>query len=191
VGLEEATDRMKLILLLMGNCGITQQDVSDLKTSEVNWTAGRITRKRSKRSKDPKAKKVSWILWPTTAALLKEFHRPGSELVMTDGGEVLVQTNYDRVAGWYDRNLRPKIQARIPAFDKTLKQIRKMGASLLETNDQHHRFKDHWLAHAGKGMAEKHYTATYQKGLDEAVLWLGEQLGQVAPRKSKKKTSAK
>jgi hypothetical protein len=46
--LGEASERMRLFLLLMLNCGFTQKDISDLQDGEVDWTTGRITRKRSK-----------------------------------------------------------------------------------------------------------------------------------------------
>jgi hypothetical protein len=39
---------LTLHLLLMANCGFTQQDVSDLSQDEVDWQLGTITRKRSK-----------------------------------------------------------------------------------------------------------------------------------------------
>jgi hypothetical protein len=46
--LKQATDRTRLYLLLGLNCAMTQQDMSDLHPSEVDWTAGLIRRKRSK-----------------------------------------------------------------------------------------------------------------------------------------------
>jgi len=41
-----APGQLRLHLLLMANCGMTQQDVSDLKPTEVDWKEGRIKRKR-------------------------------------------------------------------------------------------------------------------------------------------------
>ena len=46
--LKKASDRTTLYILLMLNCGMTQKDIADLQFSEVDWKAGRITRKRSK-----------------------------------------------------------------------------------------------------------------------------------------------
>ena len=49
VGLVTNTsDRTKLYILLMLNCGMTQKDVADLQKTEVDWDAGYISRKRSK-----------------------------------------------------------------------------------------------------------------------------------------------
>ena len=70
--LAAATDRTRLYLLLGLNCGYTQRDISDLKPQQVDWEAGRITRKRSKTKTQRKVPIVSYQLWPTTLALLKQ-----------------------------------------------------------------------------------------------------------------------
>ena len=46
--IEAAPGQLKLHLLLMLNCGFTQQDVADLGQEEVDWLAGMISRRRSK-----------------------------------------------------------------------------------------------------------------------------------------------
>jgi integrase len=46
--LDNASERTRLYILLALNCGMTQTDVSKLHPSEVDLTAGTITRKRSK-----------------------------------------------------------------------------------------------------------------------------------------------
>ena len=65
--------RTKLYLLLMLNAGMYQADVSDLGADEVNWQAGTITRKRSKRWKAVGSMSVTYKLWPETVELLREF----------------------------------------------------------------------------------------------------------------------
>jgi hypothetical protein len=69
---QEAPGKLKLGLLLMGNCGMTQQDVSDLKDTEVDWTGGRIIRQRSKTAGNENVPTVQYLLWPSTFALLQK-----------------------------------------------------------------------------------------------------------------------
>jgi hypothetical protein len=80
-GLDAATGQLRLHLLLMANCGFTQEDISDLLDTEVDWRAGRITRKRSKTHDHSNVPVVNYKLWPPTFALLKEY-RSGRERVM-------------------------------------------------------------------------------------------------------------
>ena len=46
--LAAAGERLRLVLLLMANCGMYQSDVSDLGEDEVDWQARTVTRSRSK-----------------------------------------------------------------------------------------------------------------------------------------------
>src|SRR5208337_5017953 len=69
---------LQLHLLLFLNCGMTQQDVSDLHPGEVDWEAGRITRRRSKTEKMEQTPIVCYKLWNETFRLLTKFgHREG------------------------------------------------------------------------------------------------------------------
>ena len=77
-----ATDRDKLYLLLMMNCGFTQVDIANLKQDEVDFKAGTITRKRSKTQDYDKVPTVRYPLWKTTLALLKVFHDQKGDLVL-------------------------------------------------------------------------------------------------------------
>jgi integrase len=44
----QLSDRTKLYLLLMLNCGMYQNDIAELRDDEVNWKIGTVTRARSK-----------------------------------------------------------------------------------------------------------------------------------------------
>ena len=67
-----AKPRMKLYMLLMLNCGMTQKDVSDLNVLEVDWEEGRIIRKRSKTRGNGNVPEVDYRLWPETWDLLQQ-----------------------------------------------------------------------------------------------------------------------
>ena len=45
---EGFSERTKLYLLLMLNCGMYQNDIAELNRDEVNWTKGTLARVRSK-----------------------------------------------------------------------------------------------------------------------------------------------
>ena len=175
----EARGKLKLAMLLMLNIGATQRDVAELLDSEVNWREGRIVRKRSKTRGRTNAPVVNYKLWPATFALLRE-HRSGSERVLqTRSGEPYVKDRHvngrlvasDQFARMF-QELRDKI-----GFRKQLKQLRKTSASLLESHPVYGRFVGLFLGHAPATMKEKHYAAPPQDLFDEAVNWLGKQLG--------------
>lgn len=64
-----ASDRTKLYVLLMLNCGMTQKDIADLLVDEVEWQEGRIIRKRSKTGDCENVPEVNYKLWPETLRL--------------------------------------------------------------------------------------------------------------------------
>ena len=66
--LADASDRTKLYILLMLNCGMTQKDIADLQVSEVDWREGRIIRKRSKTGDRENVPTVNYKLWPRRSA---------------------------------------------------------------------------------------------------------------------------
>ncbi len=55
------------------------------------------------------------------------------------------------------------------------KAFRSISATALKGHATHARFVEHFLGHAPRGMAERHYAgedAAWQTGFDEAVAWL-------------------
>ena len=60
--LSESDERLQAWLLLMHNCYYYQSELADLRPSEVDWKAGRITRKRSNEKDEKKVPKVCYLL---------------------------------------------------------------------------------------------------------------------------------
>jgi integrase len=182
--LAAATGQFRLHLLLMANCGFTQRDIADLKDTEVDWKAGRITRKRSKTRDQANVPTVSYPLWGRTFELLREYRSGGPVVLlnkagksqkwseMTDGGKL---RKSDSIASYYNWLKRKKLGG----FKKPLKELRKTSASLLETRPEYRGFSTLFLGHAPQTIADRHYVRPPQDLFDQAVLWLGEQLGQV------------
>jgi integrase len=163
----------------MLNCGMTQKDVSDLLDKGVNWKAGRIVRKRSKTRGMESMPTVDYPLWPQTFALLKQYRSGSERVLLTRSGGPYVRkghvngklTDGDQFAEYYAW-LKGKI-----GFKKPMKLLRKTAASMLESHPTYGRLVGLFLGHTPATMREKHYAAPPQALFDEAVKWLGEQLG--------------
>ncbi len=173
--------KLKLALLLMANCGMTQQDISDLQDTEVNWQLGTITRKRSKAKNYKNAPEVCYPLWPEPFRLLKEHRSGGPRVLLTEKGTPLIRKE------WVNGRLTQKDALRTDwdywqkklDFHKPLKQLRKTSATLLEGHEVYGRFVGLFLAHTPHSIAEKHYVRPSQAVFSDAVKWLGQVLGQV------------
>jgi integrase len=180
--LKAATGQLRLHLLLMVNCGMTQVDISDLLDSEVDWEAGRISRKRSKTADQKNTPTVEYPLWPETFRLLKEHRSGGDRALLTESGRPWVRTEIqdgelikaDNIASNYVH-----LKKKLKGFRKPLKQLRKTAASLLEKHPDHSRYGWLFLGHSPRTVKDKHYVHPDQGRVDAAVLWLGQQLGQV------------
>ena len=180
--LASASRRTRLYILLALNTGTTQVDISDLKVEEVDWTEGRIIRRRSKTKDDEHVPVVNYQLWPKTFELLK-LERA------TDGDRVLVNANgspllfqeikangklrkCDNVKSSFDR-LKTKT-----GIDKSFKALRKTSATLL-CDSEFMGLEGLFLGHAPGSVAAKHYARTPQQRFDQAVQWLGKEYGLV------------
>jgi integrase len=176
-----APGKLKLALLLMANTGMTQRDVSDLRDAEVDWKAGRITRKRSKTKDRKNVPTVSYPLWPVTFKLLQQYRSGGDRVLLTESGLPFVRTDLDadgklvKADGFASNYAHLKRRLKLT---RTLKQLRKTAASLLATHAGQH-IVDQFLGHAPRSIADRHYVKPDQGQFDEAVLWLGRRLGQV------------
>jgi integrase len=176
----KATGQLRLHLLLMANCGMTQRDISDLRQDEVDWEGGRIIRKRSKTGDHASVPTVSYPLWPQTRALLRQYRAGAGELaLLTLSGRRWVEDRWvdgklvrtDSIASNY-AHLKKKV-----GFDKPLKLLRKTSVSMLDNHETFARFFGHFLGHAPRSIQERHYVARSQERFDAAVVWLGEQYG--------------
>jgi integrase len=195
--LAAATGQLRLHLLLMANCGFTQVDIADLKDSEVDWKAGRITRKRSKTRDHEDVPTVNYPLWPTTFAFLQQYRSGGPLALLTEKGgawvwgrlENGVLKTSDNIASNYTH-----LKEKLKPFKKPLKELRKTAATLIESKLEYRGFSTLFLGHSPRTVADRHYVRPPQELFDQAVRWLGQQLGQVEvekPAKAKAATSAK
>ena len=177
-----ASDRTRLYLLLMLNCGYYQQDISDLKHEEVNWEQGRIFRKRSKTAKKATVPKVNYKLWDTTFELLKRFRSGHPTLVLVnDNGSALRQRgfrqdgktqNLDNIKKAYER-----VCNKLGVDVRPMKLVRKTGASTLEQHDIFARYAQYYLGQAAVTVADRRYVRPSDEQFDKALKWLGEQFG--------------
>ena len=179
-----STDRTKLYILLMLNCGMTQKDISDLDPSEVDWNEGRISRRRSKTAKCRNVPIVNYRLWPETLRLLRQERAKGSQervLLNSNGHPILFDEiskegkykRNDNVKNSFDR-LRKKLK-----IEKPLKSLKKTSATLLRDNERFSSLASLFLGHAPQSMADRHYTQAPQGLLDQALDWLGQEYGLV------------
>ena len=171
----------------MLNCGMYQNDVAELAESEVNWKSGTITRKRSKTRDRKDARTVCDKLWPETLKYLMAHraetaistNRGETRVLLTTDGKPLVFagvkdgkfTGYDAIQSAYNR-LRKKC-----GVTKPLKCLRKTAASKLGSHPEYGAYTQHFLAHAPKGMTDRHYVKPDQARFDAGVKWLGKQFG--------------
>lgn len=180
--LSKATARTKLYLLLMLNCGMYQSDISDLAQDQVDWKAGRISRKRSKTRKSKGVPIVNYLLWRETFRLLCQERSTEGERVLVNekGGPLKVdklnegddsQKKIDNVASAYSRLKRST------KVTKPLKVFRKTSSTLIRGNKDYATLADLFLGLAPNSVADRHYAGVPQALLDEAITWLGEQYG--------------
>jgi integrase len=169
--------KVKLYLLLCLNCGMYQNDISELTQTEVDWKGGLVTRSRSKtRERDTPV--TTYRLWPETFALLKQFRaRKGDLVLTTTDGKPLVKEwleggayrKYDSVrAAW----LALAKKMGLTKNRLGLKHLRKTSATLLGEHPQYKFFSTYFLADSPKGMSEKHYTRPSDPEFFEALDWL-------------------
>lgn len=176
--LAAASDRTRLYLLLMLNCGMTQKDVADMQQSEVDWRNGIVTRKRSKTSLQKSVPTVAYKLWPETFQLLKSNRSKDKSLVLTNenGGPLKIQElvngkvrKVDNVKSAFNR-LRSKTGIRGP-----LKALRKTAATKLGSHTEYGKYAQYFLGHAPATVADTHYVKPDQEQFDAALDWLGQQ----------------
>jgi integrase len=183
--LAAAPDRTRLYILLMLNCAMTQKDIADLLISEVDWSAGRIIRKRSKTADEENVPVVNYVLWPETIRLLRQERAAESQdrvLLNSNGSAIWSEKivdggkyqKTDNVKNAFDRLRKTK------NIDKPLKSLKKTSATLLRNNRGFSGLESLFLGHAPQSMADKHYAGVPQELLDQAVTWLGQEYGIIA-----------
>lgn len=173
--IDQAPEPLRLHLLLMANCGMTQKDIADLRHDETVLDTGTITRGRSK----TKVQVVAYRLWDETLRLLRKHKSDHPRLVLTNSnGDPLwretikpdgKRTKTDNIKSAYNRlELKDR---------KPLKTFRASAASMLDNHPEFKLYEQHFLGHSPRTVAQKHYVTPSQERFDAAVRWLGEQYG--------------
>lgn len=178
----QSSGQLRLHLLLMLNCGMTQIDISELRPSEVDWELGRVIRKRSKTGDLETVPTVNYKLWPSTFALLKQYgHVEGERVLLTERGrpwvsDEIVEGKRRKRDGIHSNYRRLQIKSGI---DKPIKRLRKTSASLLDHHREFGRYAPYFLGHTPRSVSARHYVTPSTDLFDAAVSWLGEQYGDV------------
>jgi integrase len=176
--IEAAPGQLKLHLLLMANCGYTQNDVAELRPDQVDWSEGRIKRKRNKTERHADVPEVDYKLWPPTFELLRKYgHREGNIVLLTKSGLPWVRDLLD------EEGKRKKVDAiksnyahlKEKGFKRPMKLLRKTGATLIEGYNS--AYSNHFLGHSPRSIKDRSYVATNGAAFDKAVAWLGVQYG--------------
>ena len=181
--MKHVTGQTPLHLLLIANTGMTQIDVASLLDSEVDWSAGRIVRKRSKTEGHGNVPTVNYKLWEGTFELLRS-HRSGTPTaLLTSSGAPWVYERHvagklkstDSIVSNYKWLKNRILKAEGIEFTKPLKLIRMTSATLLGGSEKYGRHAELLLGHSPRSIADKHHVAPSQDLVDAAVTWLGGQ----------------
>jgi integrase len=163
-------------ILLSLNCGFNQVDIATLKHSEVDWDHGTITKRRVKTGGYDNVPTITWKLWPTTWRHLQENRSKHPELVLLGRKDrKLIQgAGLERVdvIGKMWRYVRKRLGKKLE-----YKLLRKTASSTLACHPIYGRYAQYFLCHSASNVADRHYVKPSQKQFDEAIAWLGEQLG--------------
>lgn len=189
-----SNERLQAHMILMLNCGLYQGDVAELEATEVDLVAGRIVRVRSKKQKIQSKKsksspiKLNWLLWDKTLELLKNTGNKTGLVFLNEDGLPLVrgaigddgnEDRQDNIRSAYRRVIsKLKTDKKLSKeWNKTLKQLRKTGANVLEKSKDHAEFYEMFLDHSA--VAKRHYLTSGEPvpRFDEAVKFFGDQMG--------------
>src|SRR5262249_12163756 len=75
-----------------------------------------------------------------------------------------------------DGDLAPPVNA---ARLGSLKELRRLGATLLAGHQDYGRLQAYFLGHSPRTVADRHYVIPSREFFAEAVMWLGRELGPV------------
>lgn len=174
------SERTRLYLLLMLNCGMYQNDIAELLQAEVDWSKGTVTRARSK-TRERNGPVVTYRLWPETLALLKKHRGRGDRVLTTDEGKPLVRIwmeegrvrRYDVIQSAWSR-LAGRLK--VPKIRLGMKHLRKTSASMLAAHPQYKFYANHFLADSPRSVADRHYVRPNDDEFFLALDWLRGQL---------------
>ncbi len=173
----------RLHALLMLNCGFTARDISDLHPDEVDWTAGTITRRRSKTSNEPSTPVVRYKLWAQTFDLLQAWRSDDPDHVLvTAKGESWIEDKQGDQAYWRCDKVAIGLRRYITKakVKHTPKALRATSASKLGEHPSYKFYIDYFLGHSPRSVTERHYHKPTDTEFFEALEWLETALG-IAP----------
>lgn len=176
-----ANDRTQLYVLLALNTGMTQADIAGLRHDQIDLDAGIVTRKRGKTARFKTVPTVTYKLWPRTAELLRASISGHAELALTNLKGEPLQSKAFNAKGELAKidNIRSAFErvTRSLGIRLGFKALRKTAATALGSHAEHGRYAQHFLGHAPRTVADRHYVRPSQEAFDAAVSWLGAALG--------------
>jgi integrase len=169
--LEAASERTRLYLLLMLNCGFYQSDIAALRPAEFDAATRHITRKRTKTGHlSENVPMVSWQLWDETYRLLLKFRTSDPQadlLLINENGLSLYRRTIDADGKPHDvDNIKSAFervcdklrrQGKLNGKPKSLDKLRKTGSSKLEEHESFGRYSKFFLGQAPQDIAERRY----------------------------------
>jgi integrase len=166
-----SNDRQTLYWLLATNTNMTSIDIAHLKWTEVDFTEGRIIRRRTKtESRNPPV--VNFLLWPCTLRLVEQERSNHSELVLVNcAGKCLNRGKYDGIGKvWQCLRKRHSVK-------KPFMQFRKSSVTLMGAHAEFKSYTQHFLGEKPQDMTARHYEVPSQARFDACCTWLAEQYG--------------
>jgi integrase len=157
------------------NCAFGQNDISELRLSEVDFAKGYICRNRSKTGIWAKYK-----LWPVTLKLIEQHRSPQAKddddrVFLNKNGAALVKRTLvnDRLKVCDAvKNAFWRLQKKTAIDEgRTFYSLRKTAASGIELINP--MVTEMFLAHSERGM-KRHYAQRNWAALDEALVQLGD-----------------
>jgi integrase len=86
--------------------------------------------------------------------------------------------NKDNVRSAFERLMRKEKIKDPKGQRRTFKSLRKTASTILGSSKDYARHAQYFLGHAPDNTADSFYVVPSQDAFNEAVLWLGQQLGQ-------------
>jgi integrase len=183
---QAANEQTRLHALLMLNCGMNAQDISDLQDTEVDWTAGTIRRKRSKTADHANVPTVTYKLWSEAFTLLKQFRSGQPTALLTKSGQPWIiekegKERSDSISTLF------RATSKASGAKVAPRELRKAGASLLASHATHKFYVEHYLGHSPRSVSERHYVKPDDADFFAALEWLRTELalgkGKEKPKK--------
>ncbi len=174
-----ATGQTRLHVLLGLNCGMTAQDISDLQQSQVDWTVGTITRKRSKTAIHEDVPVVCYKLWPETFDLLQKYRSEKDTVLVTKTGKPWIQSSYDGADEYQHSDSIGSCFKNVCAktgLSVTPKNLRTVASNHLGTHPQFKFYAQYFLGQSPKTIADKHYVTPNDAEFFKALDWLRSEL---------------